>query len=52
MIEAVFQQLRELFDVGLRELITESSQIQNIFIGQHLGKQRGIHESTSVADCN
>ena len=44
--------LSKLFDVGLRELITESSQIQNIFIGQHLGKQRGIHESTSVADCN
>ena len=52
MIEAVLQQLRELFDVGLQELITESSQIQNIFIGQHLGKQRGIHESTPVADCN
>ena len=52
MIEAVFQQLCELFDVDLRELITELSQIQNIFIGQHLGKQRSIHESTSVADCN
>ena len=46
MIEAVFQQLRELFDVGLRELIAEFPQIQNIFVGQHLGKQCSIHEST------
>ena len=52
MIETVFQQLRKLFDVGLRKFIAEFSQIQNVFVGQHLGKQRSIHESTSVADCN
>ena len=52
MIEAVFQQLRELFDVGLREFIAEFSQIQNVLVGQHLGKQCGIHESTSTPDCN
>ena len=52
MIEAVFQQFRELFDVGLREFIAEFSQIQDIFIGQHLGKQCGIHESASISDCN
>ena len=52
IVEAVFQQLRELFDVGLREFIAEFSQIQNVFVGQHLGKQRSIHESTSASDCN
>ena len=52
MIETVFQQLRKLFDVGLRKFIAEFSQIQNVFVGQHLGKQRSIHEITSVADCN
>jgi chromosomal replication initiator protein len=24
----------------------------NVFVGQHLGKQCGIHESASVPDCN
>ena len=52
MIEAVFQQLRKLFDVGLREFIAELSQIQNVLVGQHLGKQCSIHESTSIPDCN
>ena len=52
MIETVFQQLRKLFDVGLRKFIAEFSQIQNVFVGQHLGKQRSIHEITSTPDCN
>ena len=52
VIEAVFQQLCKLFDVGLRKFITELSQIQNTFIGQHLGKQRSIHKGTSTPDCN
>ena len=32
MIEAVFQQLRKLFDVGLRKLIAELPQTQNVLL--------------------
>ena len=36
----------------MNSFIAELSQIQNVFVGQHLGKQCGIHESPSISDCN